>query len=114
MAMYSSRPPFNDDPFPFVGPTGSRHQYPGTLDGVRLAHDPHPHFDRPQNNPTNRYLDLYRDDAAHTGWGERSPIEWLNEIESDEIHLDATLFTSEEWDHARRVLTRLARFQEES
>jgi hypothetical protein len=28
------------DPFPYVGPTGSRHAYPGTLGGERLIYAP--------------------------------------------------------------------------
>lgn len=37
--------PKTNDPFPYVGPTGSRHAYPGTLNGVQLEFRPRSGYD---------------------------------------------------------------------
>jgi hypothetical protein len=38
--MICRRPALHDDPFPYAGEHGSRHAYPGTLNGKPLAFAP--------------------------------------------------------------------------
>lgn len=38
-----------NDPFPYVGQWGSRHAYPGTLNGLPLEFDPRPEYDQNMN-----------------------------------------------------------------
>lgn len=101
MTQFSSREPFNDDPFPFLSGVGNRHAT--NLNPALWTCAPRPEFDRPQTNPTNRMLT-----CARRAW--------------EDGHLDAFCegFLEQrntehpEIDHAQRVLTRLANLKEES
>lgn len=111
MTMFSSRPPFNDDPFPFVWPEESRAARisEGPLrsmfsegDGIDLIRDPRPEFDRPQHNPTNPILASFRANDMNP-----RAADWARWLDRPSLgawhHADAAHI-----DHARRVLTRLA------
>lgn len=63
--MFSSRPPFNDDPAPYVVTLTKRTPFsnPMTTGSVdeflredERVHDPRPQYERPQHNPTNPIL----------------------------------------------------------
>ncbi len=104
MTIYSSRPPFNDDPFPYLWPQEKLIWTSGPLrsmfsegDGINLIHDPRPEFDRPQHNRTNSILESLR-----AGIAADPSNNWFRTF----------LVTLPNWDHgevghARRVLTRL-------
>lgn len=109
MTTYSSRPPFNDDPEPYVNGHLTRQDHPFEGGCCTTRYEPRQHYDRPQHNPTNPILldirERYRGDwwamlrtyeyvtgnAAHYG-----TKEWLRITDEDLIS------------HAHRVLTRLA------
>lgn len=65
MTLFSSRPPFNDDPEPWVIPNGYR--YAGLNEGEAMfggiMFSPRPEYDRPQHNPTNPILTEFRNDV---------------------------------------------------
>lgn len=103
MTMFSSRPPFNDDPRPYVmhidGYPSKRYaRHHPNVD----EYAPRPEFDRPQSNPTNPILAELRE-----GVSADASNDWVATY----------LATLPDWEegevgHARRVLTRLARFAE--
>lgn len=117
--MFSSKPPFNDDPEPLVHASGKRtptFSYyfefepgeSGPFGKIATASlDPRPEFDRPQHNPTNTALVHFR--QLH---GKKPAAELANAA----AHWSASLhdmriagaYTADEEDHARRVLARLA------
>lgn len=111
MSMYSSRPPFNDDPEPWVDEFGGRFGY--ALSGDE--HLPRPEFDRPQHNPTNPILELFRKYAARresaphlaAHWT-KSDVMWSEMCLKDFSVIDEPIGTPAQEEHARRVLTRLA------
>lgn len=116
MTLYSSREPFNDDPEPYVTYADDRRtdvrskdwdmQSDGAVEYVRV-HDPRPEYNRPQNNPTNPILvELRRSDDYTCKVSDY--LEYLSGDVYDWRGLDS------EKDHARKVLTRLAAFKEES
>lgn len=116
MALFSSRPPFNDDPWPYIAPGGSRHAHPGTINfGERLVYNPRPEFDRPQNNPTNLILARLREEWSTPGRHENDLALCADRVLASCVEeSEAVLYyNGDEIDHARRVLTRLARFQED-
>lgn len=111
-ASKSSRD-LNQDLFPYVGSHGSRHAYPGTLNGDALTHDPRPEFDHIQHNEPNPVLVAFREhniEAARPGSWEShaTPEGWL---EYTEGHYQGP---RECIAHARRVLTRLANLTKEN
>lgn len=102
--MFSSRPPFSDDPEPYThltrgGRTSSSH---GGTGYFRNVYEPRKKCDRPQHNPANGVLVLFRK--------QRGPWAPLH------AHIDGFLngirrlagdFTIAEIEHADRVLRRL-------
>lgn len=132
MTQFSSRPPFNDDPTPIVHPSGKRTEIlsfysefepreSGPFGRIaKAAYDARPEFDRPQTNPTNPILELFREyvvDPGDGGLGWCAAL-WIRCFDGE---LDETwsVFqmlrdrepesaTVEHYGHARRVLTRLA------
>lgn len=119
MTLYSSRPPFNDDPAPLVHPSGKRtpaFSYhfefePGESGPfgkiAQATFDPRPEFDRPQHNPTNPVLTWARDvgidvalDEVRFSSGSYMVGSWVDDQQVTVRHVI----------HARRVLERLARF----
>lgn len=108
MTMFSSRPPFNDDPEPYIQYVDHR------------VYDPRPEFDRPQTNPTNTLLHHFR--MIDAGRGEYE--DWLRDIDENPhvwvrrpghglMARSMVGYTDEEIDHARRVLARLANLAKE-
>lgn len=113
--MFSSRPPFNDDPYPWIHThagescldTGGRFAF---NNGIGNEYAPRPEFCLPNNNPTNPILSGFRAERQKCrtrdeqcdllfGW-----ISWLRNPYWE--------WSPEHIEHARRVLTRLARFTE--
>lgn len=119
--MFSSRPPFNDDPTPWAirrwdanpRPRSDHPDFdaPEWFDRENSAdYLPRPDFDRPQSNPVNPILADFRDMAGNARM-------WLDVIQSDDG--DAFLagtpkafgrVTADHIVHVIRVLTRLANF----
>ncbi|WP_404474783.1 hypothetical protein [Microbacterium aerolatum] len=122
MVMFSSRPPFNDDPKPWRCTSCSdrfvREQVSPTSHVTK--HQPRTKFDRPQHNPTNLILAEFRSIEAEGVWKDvprwASAGAWVDMIDED-----PSMSRGEDWgllaglphyaeiDHARRVLERLAR-----
>lgn len=124
MVMFSSRPPFNDDPKPIhvdgrgVGPSlrFSEEDAPWAQPWMEVAmHRPRPEFDRPQHNPTNPILAAHREGLGDA-WGLAQCVgiqinlgglpEWKDENAA--LHL-LTTASRGQLRHARKVLERLAR-----
>lgn len=110
MTLYSSRPPFNDDPAPYRY-NNNRSIRRGLADmpvaTVHYTHDPRPEFDRPQNNPTNPILAEIRAEVD-----DGFPLNPLRELRWLDGRAYWHVYPEGARDHARRVLTRLARFAE--
>lgn len=74
MTQFSSKPPFNDDPKPYVTYADERKtdvrnaewdiQSDGATEYVRVL-DPRPEYDRPQHNPTNPILVARRENPGY-------------------------------------------------
>lgn len=127
--QFSSKPPYNDDPFPYVWPEDRRtvHMSEGPLrsmfsegDGIALVYDPRSKFDRAQTNPTNPILDDFRSiyhettPTIYQGYWELAEI-WLELLDEDPAMVKSINWgalvdtvTGSQIDHARRVLNRLA------
>lgn len=111
MSIYSSRDPFNDDPFPRVTVhTGARHRdhLPTLDDDTECRYDPRPEYDRPQNNPTNPILVEFRKLHEQTGndlWTD-AYLSWSDLIEEE-------WGTRDEYWHAFSVLGRIVSFKKE-
>lgn len=116
MSLYSSREPFNDDPYPNVWAGHSeRDQMRTDTDMFRKGAPsylgyagnyivrPRPEYDRPQNNPTNRLLKAARR-AQADGFLSDFLEGFLSERNTEHPEID----------HAQRILTRLAALKEES
>lgn len=120
--QFSSCPPINDDPLAWrvaVGPwRGSRMDAQYAPEAV---HDPRPEYDRPQHNPTNPILGLFREyvvDPEDGGLGWCASL-WLRCFDGllDESWAVFQMLrdrepegtTPEHYAHARRVLTRLTK-----
>lgn len=107
--QFSSRPPYNDDPFPYENFHGTRVAAASTPGGFCsecvTEHDPRPRFDRPQNNPTNPILTNLRMDDRHVEiqWTPDRLAVWLDVETGIHGHHESAHI-----DHARKVLTRLA------
>lgn len=115
--IYSSRPPFNDDPQPYrqmmaFARAASRESASAQHAWV---YDPRPEHSRPQHNPTNTLLAHFR--MIDAGRGEYE--DWLRDIDENPhvwvrrrgggLALGSMVgYTDDEIDHARKVLTRLA------
>ena len=117
MSMFSSRPPFNDDPKPWKCPGADDQHRLSSRD--RLECDefrPRPEFDRPQHNPTNLILSTFRKDLIEAG-GEESIAtlapSWVRALVAGK-----SAFTLGQGkravEHAHRVLTRLANLAKEA
>lgn len=109
MSLYSSREPFNDDPFPRVTVhTGARHRdhLPTLDDDTECRYDPRPEYNRPQNNPTNAILAEFRG-----GDNYRRKITYYLEYLAGDVYDWRGLDSEKE--HARKVLTRLAALKKE-
>lgn len=104
MSLYSSREPFNDDPYPYPNKyDGSRWIDPGVdTKGYTVVFDPRPEYNRPQNNPTNRLL-LAARRAKSAGYLVDFCEGFLAERNTEHAEID----------HAQRVLNRLAAFKKE-
>lgn len=130
MSLYSSREPFNDDPYPNVWAGHSeRNQMRTDTDMFRkgapsyLGYEgnyvvrPRPEYNRPQNNPTNPILTCFREYAeGRVGWLAAhwtSTDEMWSEMVLKDEKLDEHMGSSEQEGHARKVLTRLAALKKE-
>lgn len=113
MNGYNSGKTRNNDPFPYVSGSGSRHAYPGVLNGVALTHAPRVGFNYvPYGGNSNPILRDLRDFA---------PVEygmWLGTLEGRRAGLflagvpsGYSTVTPEHVTHAVKVLTRLVRMQ---
>lgn len=119
MTQFSSRPPFNDDPWPLVWDGHSpRDQMRADTDFYRAGNTalaawggysrkPRPEFNRPQTNPTSLVLADLRDYWKHHGTKltARHAADYL-----DICDIDAMGVPAGHVDHAREVLARLAKF----
>ena len=106
MTLYSSREPFNDDPFPRVTiHTGARHRdhLPTLDDATECQYDPRPEYDRPQNNPTNPILTEFRRLVNETGNG-LYVTAWLF---SGDLLEEWESYPLEQWHHAMDVLQKI-------
>lgn len=103
MTLFSSRPPFNDDPFPYISSHGSRHAFPGTLGGERLVLDPRPEYERPQHNPTNPILTEFRRIVRETGNG----LYVTAFLFSGDLLEEPENYPEEQWHHAMDVLEKI-------
>lgn len=124
MSPYSSREPFNDDPFPRVTlHTGARHRdhLPTLDDATECRYDPRPEYNRPQHNPTNRILTHIRKNweghstktKGHLISIHLNLIKFAQESHEGEGWERYTEETLSMMNHAREVLTRLAAFEKE-
>lgn len=115
MSMFSSRPPFNDDPYPNVWNGHSpRNQMRVDTDMYRrgapynherYSYKPRPEFDRPQHNPTNPILAKFRERSYPVAY-------WVHRLSKGDLP-DGVEASIEQIDHAHRVLTRLANLTKE-
>lgn len=133
--LFSSRPPFSDDAYPYVDRYEGRRWHaeeglcwPETGVDAGLVHEwssalnhaPRPEFDRPQNNEPNPILIALRDRlgfqkrAGNPTSAARMAKTFLRNLEDDWTRGDGPRATTEQIDHARRVLTPLANLTEES
>lgn len=87
MVQFSSKPPFNDDPYPTYPPGG------------------HPMYDRPQHNPSNPILLEFRELHAATG----NPL-WTDAyLSASDLIEEWDEHDTKHWDHAMDVFTRILR-----
>lgn len=110
MVMFSSRPPFNDDPKPYVTYADDRRtdvrskewdiQSDGATEYVRVF-DPRPELDRPRYNPTNPILTKFREIPE----GSREP--WRTGFLNAAKHQRFAAWSGDEVEHAVRVLSRV-------
>lgn len=111
MAQFCSRPPFNDDPQPYIlkyGIAPMRVDEGSTLGFYdNYIHDPRAQYEHPQTNPTSDLLVYFRG-FLDQRTGEDFRQEALSLLES----LDEVVgYTSDEVEHARRVLEHLSRIE---
>ena len=122
--QFSSRPPFNDDPYPNVWNGHSpRNQMRVDTDMYRrgapynhesYSYKPPPEFDRPQHNPTNPILEWQRK-TTRPGWAAVAARYVLDRWDATIGALPALgiiTYTPNMEQHALRVLTRVASFGE--
>lgn len=110
--MFSSRPPFNDDPEPWL----DYWERSATQGAPGDVFAPRPEFDRPQHNPTNPILEAFRDHVA-TQWVYLPEVStYAEDVETfDGLRDDSFIGTTpDQIDHARRVLARLASLTKEN
>lgn len=128
--QFSSKPPFNDDPKPYVTYADERKtdvrnaewgiQSDGATEYVRVL-DPRPEYDRPQHNPTNPILTEFRDiyhettPTIYQGYWELAEI-WLELMDEDPFMREyrnwgrlVDIVESDHIHHARRVFEGLTR-----
>lgn len=120
MTQFSSKPPFNDDPAPWVGFHGKRYEHDWQADGI-YHYGARPEYNRPQHNPTNPILEEFRDiyhettPTIYQGYWELAEI-WLELMDEDPFMREyrnwGRLVDIAERDHiyhARRVFEGLTR-----
>lgn len=123
MTIYSSRPPRNDDPLPFVfTPLGHRFDRDWNESASfasKYVYSPRPEFDR-QNNPSNPILARFREKeplvrgeiTERLGVG--YPAEyWAHRLSMGQAPSGVEA-TEAEITHAQRVLSRLATFRDQA
>lgn len=113
--MFSSRPPFNGDPYGWVCTEGPSCRHSRKL-APTTYWKPRPEFDRPQHNPTNPILEAFRDHVA-TQWVYLPEVStYAEDVETfDGLRDDSFIGTTpDQIDHARRVLARLASLTKEN
>jgi hypothetical protein len=113
VTLYSSREPFNDDPYPYqsiqsasIGldyrvNEASLLSRPEQRQGYALK--PRPEYDRPQNNPTNPILTEFRRLVNETGNG-LYVTAWLF---SGDLLEEWESYPLEQWHHAMDVLQKI-------
>lgn len=110
--IFSSTPETNDDPKPYEYPSGHRNDVGGAYAGEWPRILPRPEFDRAhQPNPI---LVQVRSDVHEDGslWA-HSPQDWLDDIATWGRLGGNPLASYRHVEHAKKVLGRLARLQEE-
>jgi len=116
MAIFSSRTPrdLNHDPKPYYGIV-TRLRYADAPAGTDyyLRHEPRPEFDHVQHNEPNMYLVWFRSDVD---LNPETPVAYFIHESLDDMDLEDTFEGLEgsqsARDHARKVLSRLARLTE--
>lgn len=129
MTQFSSKPPFNDDPTPWVrthpdlGYMGRfESRFPNdTHSNYRMKHSPRPEYNRPQHNPTNPILTEFRDiyhektPTIYQGYWELAEI-WLELMDEDPFMREyrnwgrlVDIVERDHIHHARRVFEGLTR-----
>lgn len=126
--QFSSKPPFNDDPEPWTDNfTGDRTSQRTGYMASTFSSWPRPEYERPQHNPTNPILAEFRKFCAPDEWdivGDSARIalyadSWVD-LMAEYPNDDRTAWGSladlprQNFDHARRVLTRLANLNKEN
>jgi len=115
MTMFSSRPPFNDDPLPWVSAvTGARYAAPSKYGHARWYFAPRSEFKHPQRNRQNSRLKMFRNEVEmHTA----APDVGLSIPHLARLWLMHNHFAEglddDEFEHSVRVLTRLANLTKE-
>jgi hypothetical protein len=118
--MFASKTPhdLNSDPEPYASSAPDFERYEHAEDNPRthpVTFDPRPEYDHPQHNEPNPIL-LWHREATRSGWSPVAARYILTHWKSTVGILPAlgiATFTPDHADHARRVLTRLARFTEQ-
>lgn len=120
MTLFSSRPPFNDDPEPYRDPDSHarRTGFPGIY-AHEWDHSPRPEYDRPQHNPTNPILTEFRaiynetTPTIYQGYWELAEI-WLELMDEDPFMRDprnwgelVDIVEFDHYQHARKIFERL-------
>lgn len=118
MTLFSSRPPFNDDPEPYLSGVGSRHATNLNLP-IWTYYAPRPQYNRRQHNPTNPVLTEFRaiynetTPTIYQGYWELAEI-WLELMDEDPYMRDprnwgalVDIVEFEHYQHARKVFERL-------
>ena len=98
MVQFSSKPPFNDDPEPYVSGVGNRHAT--NFNPSIWTREPRPEYNRPQHNPTNPILTKLR------SLKEVHRHSWVDGFLDQASHVRFPNWTDAETDHAVKVLTR--------
>ncbi|SJN43752.1 hypothetical protein FM104_12905 [Microbacterium esteraromaticum] len=120
MTLFSSRPPFNNDPQPwraqdFTGRTydhrvADENGAPASAARLRMGyiHDPRPEYARTQHNPSNPILVQTRSDISLApGAAHEIIAAQLDLLNAGDDYWNLDVVTGEHIEHARRVLIRL-------
>lgn len=98
--MFASKTPrdLNHDPEPWTGPWGEdRH---GPIGGWSSVWSPRPEFDHVQHNEPNPILVAFRSGKYPAGY-------WAHRLAKGDLPVAVDKASTNEIDHARRVLARL-------